>query len=60
MDFIEGLPTSKGSIVIMFIIDIFSNYGNFLPLKHHYTLESVAQVFMQQIFKLHGIPEHSK
>lgn len=57
MDFIEGLPTSKGASTIFVIIDMLSKYADFLCLNHPYTAQTVAQVFMQQMFRLHGMPK---
>lgn len=56
LDFIEGLPKSGGFDVILVVVDKFSKYGHFLALKHPYTALSVATTFMQNIFKLHGLP----
>lgn len=56
MDFIEGLPLSGGKNCIMVVADKFSKYSHFLPLKHHFTANVVAKVFMQQIYRLHGLP----
>lgn len=52
MDFIEGLPLSKGYSVIMVIVDRFSKYSHFIPLAHPYTAATVAKAFMENIFKL--------
>lgn len=57
MDFIEGLPLSKGYSVIMVIVDKFSKYSHFIPLTHPYTAATVAKAFMDNVFKLHGIPQ---
>lgn len=57
MDFIEGLPYSQGKNVIFVVVDRFSKYAHFVPLSHPYTAPTVAHVFFDNIFKLHGLPE---
>jgi hypothetical protein len=56
MDFIEGLPKSANASCILVIIDKFTKFGHFIPLSHPYTTSSVASVFMQVVYKLHGLP----
>jgi hypothetical protein len=34
MDFIEGLPLLEGYNVIMVVVDRFTMYAHFVPLKH--------------------------
>lgn len=56
MDFIEGLPKSSGYDCILVVVDTFSKYSHFLPLKHPFTAVSVAKLFHHQIYRLHGLP----
>jgi hypothetical protein len=56
LDFVEGLPKSGGYDTIMVIIDKFTKYGHFLPLKHPYTAMTVAQLYVDQVYKLHSLP----
>jgi len=56
MDFIEGLPKSEGCTVILVIVDRLTKYAHFLPVKHPYTAATIAQLFMDHVVKLHGLP----
>jgi hypothetical protein len=55
MDFITGLPKSRNKSVIMVVVDRLSKYAHFCALQHPFTTSIVAQIFMDQVFKLHGM-----
>lgn len=57
LDFIEGLPKSSRFDTILVIVDKFTKYGHFIPLAHAYTAMTVAQVFVEHVYKLHGLPK---
>lgn len=57
MDFIEGLPKSEGKEVIFMVVDRLTKYSHFIGLSHPFTAYIVAKVFMDNIYKLHGLPE---
>lgn len=52
MDFIEGLPKYQGVVV-----DRLTKYAHFIGLSHPYSANELSKVFMEQIYKLHGLPE---
>jgi hypothetical protein len=56
LDFIEGLPKSRGKDVILVVVDRLTKYAHFLPLAHPYIVQKVADVFIDNIVKLHGPP----
>ena len=56
LDFVEGLPFSEAANAILVVVDKFSKFAHFIPLKHPFSAASVARLFMDHIFKLHGMP----
>jgi hypothetical protein len=56
MDFIVGLPKSRNKSFIMLVVDRLSKYAHFCALQHPFTTATVAQIFMDNIFKIHGMP----
>ena len=56
MDFIVQLPTCRGYDRIWVIVDRFSKMAHFIPLKKT-TAKSLADEFVKEIWRLHGLPE---
>jgi hypothetical protein len=57
LDFVEGLPKSHNCDVILVIIDRFTKYGHFLPMSHPFIALQVAQLFINSVYRLHGLPK---
>jgi hypothetical protein len=55
VDFIEGLPHSGSPSCILVIVDKFTKSSHFIALAHPYTVGSVTSVFMDVVYKLHGL-----
>ena len=58
MDFIEGLPKSNQYSIIMVVVDRFTKYAHFIPVSHPYNATKIANLFSQNVMKLHGLPDN--
>jgi hypothetical protein len=50
------LTLSGGKNVILVVVDHFSKFAHFIPLRHPFTAQSVTKVFLSKIYHLHGLP----
>ncbi|GKE69763.1 ty3-gypsy retrotransposon protein, partial [Tanacetum coccineum] len=57
MDFITNLPSSNGKTAIWVIVDRLTKFAHFLALPPHSTAASLANLFLHQIYRLHGLPK---
>jgi hypothetical protein len=58
MDFITGLPrTSKQHDSIMVVVDKITKAAHFIPLKTTHRAANVADIFLKEVARLHGIPK---
>jgi hypothetical protein len=55
MDFITDLPESLGCSLIWVVIDKFTKMAHFTPIPNR-KARTVAQYFVKEIWRLHGIP----
>ena len=57
MDFVTGLPrTQRQHDVIWVIIDRLTKSAHFLPINVEDSLEKLAQLYVDEIVRLHGVP----
>jgi hypothetical protein len=57
MDFVTGLPrTQKGNNSIWVIIDRLTKVAHFIPVKTTFGGATLAQIYLKEIVRLHGIP----
>lgn len=57
VEFIVKLPVSKGFDSIMVVVDHFSKSSHFIAAKETWNAEQIADAFISQIFRWHGLPE---
>ena len=56
LDFVTGLPTSEGNTTILTVIDRFSKGAHFIALPKLPSSRETADLLVQHVFRLHGIP----
>jgi hypothetical protein len=56
IDFIEGFPKVHRKLVMLTVVDRFSKYAHFIPIRHPYTMTMMAHSFFTEIVRLHGLP----
>ncbi|XP_021617945.1 uncharacterized protein LOC110618988 [Manihot esculenta] len=57
MDFISGLPrTSHGHNAVWVIVDRLTKSAHFLPVRMDYSLDKLAEIYVNEIIRLHGAP----
>jgi hypothetical protein len=58
MDFIVGLPrTQRGYDSIRVIVDRLTNVAHFLPVRTTYSSAKLAELHMERIVSLYGVPK---
>jgi hypothetical protein len=61
MDFVTGLPSSNGFDAIWVVVDRLTKLPHFAPcsttIDAEGLAEGLAELFLSNIFRLHGLPE---
>ncbi|GMI70223.1 hypothetical protein HRI_000691600 [Hibiscus trionum] len=58
MDFVSGLPltpSKKNSVWV--IVDRFTKCAHFIPVHTTYSLDKLADLYICEIVRLHGVPK---
>ena len=56
MDFITGLPLSRGYSAILVVVDRLTKSAHFGPLPSNFTAHKTAELFVEIVVKIHGFP----
>jgi transposase InsO family protein len=57
MDFVTGLPSSNGFDTIWVVVDRLTKLRHFAPCSTTIDAKGLAELFLSNIFRLHGLPE---
>ena len=57
MDFVCGLPlTRRKHDSVWVVVDRLTKSTHFLPMRTDYSLDKLAELYIKEIVRLHGIP----
>lgn len=57
MDFVVGLPvTKRGFDAVWVVVDRLTKSAHFIPIKTTYDSSRLAEIYIKEIIRLHGIP----
>jgi hypothetical protein len=56
MDFITGLPVSHGQDAIFTVVDRLTKMAHFIPTSSTVDATQTADLFLKEVFRLHGLP----
>ena len=57
MDFVVGLPrTQRKFDTVWVIVDRFTKSVHFIPVAVTYSSERLAEIYIREIVRLHGVP----
>ena len=57
MDFVSGFPlTQRKHDSVWVIVDKLTKSAHFLPIRLDYSMDRLAELYVSEIVRLHGIP----
>ena len=57
MDFVTGLPWSDGYDAIWVVVDRLTKARHLIPCRTNIDAKDLADLFLQHVFRLHGLPD---
>ncbi|KAH8144283.1 uncharacterized protein LAJ45_11743 [Morchella importuna] len=57
MDHVTGLPESQGSNAILVVVDRLTKMAHYIPTRDTADAPELARLFLQHIWKAHGLPK---
>ncbi|KAI9112320.1 hypothetical protein K1719_016843 [Acacia pycnantha] len=57
MDFVVGLPKIRNHDTIWVVVDRLTKSAHFIPISIHYSPERLAEIYIKEIVRLHGVPK---
>jgi hypothetical protein len=57
MDFITGLPKTQGKDCIFVVVDRLAKFAHFFAISIDFSETQVVELFIRDIFRLHGLPK---
>ena len=58
MDFVTGLPkTPKNHDSVWVVVDRLTKSAHFIPVRVMYSMDQLAELYVKEIMRLHGIPQ---
>lgn len=57
MDFVTGLPVSRGNTVVLTVVDRFSKVTHFIALPKLPSAKETVEIMMSHVFRIHGFPK---
>ncbi|KAK7266501.1 hypothetical protein RIF29_19145 [Crotalaria pallida] len=59
MDFVSDLPrTITGYDAVWVIVDRLTKSAHFIPINMRYSMEKLAQLYIKEVIRLHGVPSN--
>ena len=56
IDFLTDLPASKGKTAVLIVVDMLTKMCHFVACPRAVSAEETARLFVDNVFKLHGVP----